>query len=65
MVKGAPDYAGIPKRVLRPDIYLDAMKEIGVATKATELTSVTLFDSTLDAKDPEKYAKSFPVHSMA
>src|SRR5215216_4955644 len=30
MVKGAPDYTGVPKRVLRPDIYLEAMKELGV-----------------------------------
>ena len=30
MVKGAPDYDGIAKRVLRPDIYLEAMKELGV-----------------------------------
>src|SRR3990170_4518828 len=30
LTKGAPDYAAIPKRVLRPDLYLDAMKEMGV-----------------------------------
>ena len=30
MIKGAPDYTGIPKRVLRSDIYLEAMKELGV-----------------------------------
>ena len=64
MVKEAPDYAGIPKRVLRSDIYMEAMKEMGVATKVTEIASVSLFDSTLEAKDPEKYAKSFPIHSM-
>jgi hypothetical protein len=31
----------------------------------TELTKVTLFDSTLDAAEPDKYATSFPVHSLA
>src|ERR687892_488448 len=29
MVTGAPDYEGIPKKVMRPDIYAEAMKEIG------------------------------------
>src|SRR6185436_20981878 len=36
MVKTAPDYNGIAKRVLRSDIYLEAMKELGVATKIVE-----------------------------
>jgi hypothetical protein len=49
--------------VLRSDIYLDAMKEMGANTKIVEEQRVTLFDSTLDAADPEKYAMSFPIHS--
>src|SRR5512134_2840903 len=65
MTKGAPDYAGIPKRVLRSDIYLEAMKEMGVAVKVTEEQSITLFDGVFDGKDPEKYARSFAVNSMA
>src|SRR6187431_467397 len=36
MVKEAPDYAAIPKRVLRSDLYLDAMKELGVTVKVAE-----------------------------
>src|SRR5882762_974653 len=59
MVKGAPDYHGVVNRVLRPDIYLEAMKEIGVTKKVAEIQKLTLFDSTFDASDPEKYAKSF------
>ena len=47
------------------DIYLEAMKELGVNKQIAEQTKVTLFDSTLDAADPEKYATSFPVHSLA
>jgi uncharacterized membrane protein len=31
MVTGAPDYAGITRKVMRADIYEQAMKEIGVA----------------------------------
>src|SRR5919197_563394 len=44
MVKGTPDYAGVVKKVLRPDIYLEAMKEIGVKTPMQEVTRMKLFD---------------------
>jgi nitrate/nitrite transport system substrate-binding protein len=64
MTKGAPDYNGVTKRVMRSDLYLEAMKELGVATKVAELSKVTLFDGTFDSADPEKYARSFPVHSL-
>jgi nitrate/nitrite transport system substrate-binding protein len=64
MVKGAPDYVGIPKRVLRQDIYLEAMKELGVTVKVAEQPTVTLFDGTFDGKDPEKYARSFAINSL-
>jgi nitrate/nitrite transport system substrate-binding protein len=64
MTKGAPDYAGIPKRVLRSDIYLEAMKEMGVAVKVTEEQSITLFDGVFDGKDPDKHARSFPVNAL-
>jgi len=65
MVKGAPDYKGVVKRVIRSDMYLEAMKEMGVTTNVAELQKVQLFDSALDAVDPEKYATSFPIHSLA
>jgi nitrate/nitrite transport system substrate-binding protein len=65
MVKGAPDYKGIVKRVMRSDIYMEAMKELGANTKIAEEQKVTLFDSTLDAADPERYATSFPIHNLA
>ena len=64
MVKTAPDYQGIAKKVLRSDIYLDAMKELGVPTKIAEEQKITLFDGVFDGRDPEKYAASFKVHSM-
>jgi nitrate/nitrite transport system substrate-binding protein len=66
MTKGAPDYAGVAKRVMRPDIYLDAMKEMGVAVKAPPAQVFSFFDgSKFDpAGDPETYARSFPIHSM-
>ena len=65
MTKGAPDYTGIAKRVMRSDIYLEAMKEMGVKVTVAEEQKVTLFDSVMDAKDPEKYARSFAVHALA
>src|SRR5687767_1338242 len=65
MVKTAPDYNGIPKRVLRSDLYLEAMKERGVNTKLAEEQKITLFDGVFDGTNPEKYATSFKVHSMA
>jgi nitrate/nitrite transport system substrate-binding protein len=65
MVKGAPDYRGVVKQVLRPDIYLDAMKDMGVTKKVADAQKITLFDGTFDASDPEKYAKSFPINSVA
>jgi nitrate/nitrite transport system substrate-binding protein len=65
MTKGVPDYAGVAKRVLRSDIYLEAMKELGVPVKVAEEQSITLFDGVFDGRDPEKYAKSFAIHSVA
>ena len=64
MTKGAPDYTGVPKRVMRSDIYVEAMKELGMPVKVTEEQSITLFDGTFDGKDAEKYAKSFPINSL-
>jgi nitrate/nitrite transport system substrate-binding protein len=65
MTKGAPDYAGIAKRVIRPDIYRESMKELGVAVKLSEEQKITLFDGVFDGADPEKYAQSFAVHNIA
>jgi nitrate/nitrite transport system substrate-binding protein len=62
--KGAPDYVGIPKKVLRPDLYMEAMKEMGVKVTPPNETKITLFDSVMDSKDPEKYARSFAINSL-
>ncbi len=64
LTKGAPDYNAIPKRVMRPDMYLEAMKELGVKVNVAEEQKITLFDGVFDGKDPEKYAKSFPLNSL-
>ena len=65
MVKGVPDYAGVARRVLRPDLYQEAMKELGTAPKIAELAKVTLFDGAFDGADPEKYARAFPINSVS
>lgn len=65
MTKGAPDYAGITNKVIRQDIYLDAMKDMGVSPKTKDMQPVKLFDGTFDPSQAEKYALSFAVHSRA
>jgi nitrate/nitrite transport system substrate-binding protein len=66
MVTGAPDYEGVVKRVMRPDIYEEAMAELGVTDRKIDNAPVTLFDGvTFDPKgDLEAYAKGFPIHSL-
>lgn len=65
MVDAAPDYAGIAKKVMRYDIYSEALKELGVTAAAESETPETFFDGTVfDPKDPEKYATSFAVNSL-
>ena len=65
MVTGAPDYEGVAKRVMRGDIYEEAMKEIGVTAGALDNSPETLFDGiAFDPANPEAYAKSFAVHNL-
>ena len=65
MVAGAPDYDGITKRVMRADLYEEAMREIGVAHGGLDDSPETLFDGiTFDPKDPEGYARGFAVKSL-
>ena len=65
MVSGAPDYDGIAKRVMRPDIYEEAMKEIGYVHGGLNNDKETLFDGvTYDPTgDLEAYAKGFAVNN--
>lgn len=65
MVKDMPNYDAVVSKVMRPDLYMSAMKELGVAPNVADMQPVKLFDSTFDPKQPEKYARSFPVHSIA
>lgn len=64
--EGVPDYEAVTKQVMRPDIYEEAMKEIGYAHGGPDDTPETLFDGkTFDPKaDLEAYAASFEVKSL-
>jgi nitrate/nitrite transport system substrate-binding protein len=65
MVDAPPDYAGVAKQVMRPDIYEAALKELGVDPGTQNDSPETLFDGvTFDPKEAEKYATSFAVNSM-
>ena len=64
--EGAPDYEGVAKQVMRPDIYEEAMKEIGYKHGGLSETPEKFFDGTaFDPKgDMEAYAASFAVNSI-
>jgi nitrate/nitrite transport system substrate-binding protein len=66
MLPQAPDYEAVAKRVMRADLYEEAMKELGVTHGGPSDAPETLFDGvTFDPKDPEGYAKSFSVHNLS
>jgi len=65
MVTGKPDYEGVAKQVMRPDIYEAAMKEMGVTPATANNAPETLFDGkTFDPTNPEAYATGFEVHEL-
>ncbi|HEY3233968.1 MAG TPA: ABC transporter substrate-binding protein [Polyangiaceae bacterium] len=64
MLSEAPDYQSITQRVLRPDLYEQAMQELGVAHGGRNDEPETLFDGvTFDPRQPEQYVSGFAVHS--
>ncbi len=65
MVDGTPDYAGVAAKVMRPDLYQAALKELGVDPGSASDAPETLFDGvTFDPKNAEAYATSFAVHNL-
>jgi nitrate/nitrite transport system substrate-binding protein len=66
MVKGAPDYTGIVNKVVRPDIYREVAKEMGVSVPKEDMKKETLFDKVeFDPSKPEEYVKKFTVSNVA
>jgi len=65
MVEGPPDYLGLARKVMRGDLYEEAMKEIGFAHGGPSDEPETLFDGVrFDPKQPEEYATAFAVHGL-
>ena len=65
MVSGTPDYERIAHQVMRPDLYEEAMKELGYAHEGADAKPETLFDGlSFDPKNPEAYATSFAVGNL-
>ncbi len=66
MVSDTPDYNKIVDQVHRPDIYREVASDMGIPVPSSDLKKETFFDGkTFDPADPEKYALSFDVHSIA
>ncbi len=65
-VTGVPAYEAIAKQVMRPDIYEEAMKEIGYKHGGHDESTETLFDGKVfDPKaDLEAYVASFDVTTI-
>jgi nitrate/nitrite transport system substrate-binding protein len=64
--EGAPDYEAVTKQVMRPDIYEEAMKEIGYAHGGASDSPEAFFDGTTfdPTKDLDTFAKSFAINSI-
>ncbi|MDB6025325.1 MAG: nrtA [Verrucomicrobiales bacterium] len=64
-VDGTIDYQGVAKKVMRPDIYEAAMKEIGYAHGGANTDPETLFDGAVfNPAKPEEYAKGFAINTL-
>jgi nitrate/nitrite transport system substrate-binding protein len=65
MIEAGVDYEAIAQQVMRPDLYEEAMKEIGYKHGGANSEPETLFDGVVfDPAKPEEYAKSFAVHNV-
>jgi nitrate/nitrite transport system substrate-binding protein len=65
MLNGPVDYKGVAAQVMRPELYEEAMKEIGYKHGGKDDKPETLFDGkTFDPAKAEAYATSFDVNSL-
>jgi nitrate/nitrite transport system substrate-binding protein len=66
MVQGVPEYDSIAAKVMRTDLYEEAMKEIGFRHAGVDNSSWTMSDGIkFDPNgDCEAYAKSFAIHNL-
>lgn len=66
MIEGVPDYSGIAAKVMRADLYEEAMTEIGYEHPGHDDSKWTMFDGvTFDPTgDCEAYARGFAIHNL-
>jgi nitrate/nitrite transport system substrate-binding protein len=64
MTTGTPDYEGIASKVMRSDIYTEAMKEIGVAVTPNDNDVCELMGGPFDPAKAEEYATSFEIKNL-
>jgi nitrate/nitrite transport system substrate-binding protein len=65
MVPGAPDYKGVAEKVMRHDIYEEAMKEIGYKHGGLDNRPEKFFDgATFDPAKPEEFAHGFEISNL-
>jgi nitrate/nitrite transport system substrate-binding protein len=64
LTTGTPDYEGIASKVMRTDLYSEAMKEINVSVTPNDNDICELMDSKFDPAKPEEYALSFAIKNV-
>lgn len=66
MLSQAPDYSAVARKVMRTDLYAEAMKEIGWSHADADTQPEAFFDGTSfdPNSDLEAYARSFAIHSL-
>jgi nitrate/nitrite transport system substrate-binding protein len=65
LVYGAPDYAGLAGRIIRPEYCDQALQELGVSRSDAPAEKATFFDGMIfDAEHPEAYAHAFDIKHL-
>lgn len=64
LTSGTPDYEGIASKVMRTDLYSEAMKEINVSVTPSDSDICELMDSKFNPAKPEEYALSFAIKNV-
>src|SRR5207244_11842249 len=62
MVGAGVDYMGIARQVMRPDLYEEAMKEIGYAHGGASVAAETLFDGKVFRSEEHTSELQSPDH---
>ena len=64
MTIGAPDYAALTARIMRPDLHAAALALNGATPGPVNLAPEKFFDgTTFDPAEPEKFARAHAIHT--